>query len=258
MRNFTSGRNHFENSLLGPLYGTLLLNSFANPATRLTTEEYQKLNDFFTDAAATTADVRQLSIMIQISELMARGRRAFASASGSCLQALAVEADELQTSMQVLLVSMRERLRTLEVHKCTVNGNVNVRIYASFQRVYGVALSASAILLCAQRTLQGSSPHDYDYEPDLRSTTLPNLDAIAAELCHAVLQVTHDSQAFRPLGAVWTVHVLICAWCAVKDITLRTMVGNALLDYQRDAKGPNADLRLDQLKLLERRLSLLE
>ena len=239
MRKFTSGQNSFERDLFGALNGTLLLQSFANPRVRLTAQEYQSLEEFLLQAPRSARDVRALTFMVRISHLMAQARQAIAS--GSSLLALAIRAKEHEEHMQDVLTDMQEQLRGFKARSS--NSPLDARGYARYQRVYGVALAAQASLLCAERTL---SPQD------------ATLDSTAANLCDEALRITHDARLYRPLGAVWTVHTLICTWCAIQDVALRAKVEDALLDYQRDAMGPKAKLQMDALRLLERRLSLLE
>jgi hypothetical protein len=219
------------------------LQSFANPDVRLSSLEYQTLGKVFSDAGSSTTDIRHWQLMIQISELMEHGRNSIAS--GACLNALATEAKELERTMADLLAAMHDRLRTLETQPS--NSPLHVKLHAAyraiFQRNYGVALASSAILQCAQRSLSPKSSERH---------------VISANICQEVLQVTDEARMYRPLGAVWTVHALICTWCATQDASLRTRVEDALLDYQKDAMGPKAELQMDQLRLLERRLCLLE
>ncbi|KAL9116187.1 MAG: hypothetical protein Q9227_000558 [Pyrenula ochraceoflavens] len=240
MRKFTGGQDSFERSISGSLHGTLLLQSFANPSVQLTAQEYQNLEDTFLRIAGSTPDIRPWQLMAQISQMMAQARQAISS--GSPLTAIAIKAKEYERSMQAILVDMHERLRAFEAQYSS-EPYLDTRTHASYQRAYGVALATHAILLCARRTL---SPKDLTVE------------SAAAELCHEALRVAHDAHAYRPLGAVWTVHTLICTWCATQDASLRTNVEDALLEYQRDAMGPKAELQMDRLRLLERRLGLLE
>ena len=239
MRDFGPLKNHFDLNLCGPANATVLLQSFANPAFRLETWEYRQLETAFDDAAPASQDVRPWKVMVQISELMQQARTAIAS--GSDLTALAVEADWLQTLMQSIVDSVHDRLRAWE--ESMSKQVLDVKKHASFQRQYGVSLATMAMLLCVRRTL---SPEDLTVEDT------------ASHVCQEVLDISHDAQAYRPLGAVWTVHALICVWCATHDMTLRAKVIDAMMDYQRDATGPKAELRLDSLRLLERRLSLVE
>ena len=201
------------------------------------------LKTAFSDAESSTPDVRHWQLMIQISEIMQNGRHVIAS--GACLDSLATEANELQATMADLLAAMHDRLRTLEAQ--SPEDSFDIKSHAAYraiyQRNYGVALASSAILQCAQRSFSPKSPERH---------------VTTANICHEVLKVTDEARIYRPLGAVWTVHTLICTWCATQDASLRTMVGDALLDYQMDAMGPQAELQMDQLRLLERRLCLLE
>lgn len=239
MRQFTSGRDPFETHLFASLNATLLCQSIANPSIHLTTQEYRKLEKAFLGAAVAAQNIQPWLLMVRISELMAHGRRAITS--GLCLDALATAAEEVDASMQLVLSGVRERLRALEVQAC--GDSFDIRTHASYQRLYGVSLAAYAILLCAWRTL--SPGH-------------ATLDIAVSGLCYEVLQLTQSAQAYRPLGAVWTVHTIICTWCATQDIDLKAKVENAFLDYQRDAMGHKAKIPINRLRLLERRLSLLE
>lgn len=240
MLDFPSGDTLFEMCLFGPLNATLLLQSFANPAVRLSAREYRRLGEALNSAAMSTVDVRHWQMMVRISELMARGRDAMrCGCSGSSLDVLGYEARELEKSFEPVLASMRARLRDLEAS--TPNESFDRRLHATYQRTYGVALATSAILQTAQRTLCSDKGVRY---------------SLTAALCHEVLQVTDEASVYRPLGAVWTVHTLICTWCAVQGTGLRSKVEAALLDYQKDAMGQKAGLRIDQLELLERRLCL--
>lgn len=257
MRHFTSGRDTFEQQLFATLHSTLLLQSIANPKIQLSACEYRKLEEGFSGAVAvapTAHVVRHWRLLVRISELMARARRAIAA--GSYLQPLADESDEIAASMETLLAEAREKLRALEEEAKEEAEQLNSsdehprpplfndRIYASHQRFYGVILASRAILLCAQRTLapENSASHH----------------VIAAALCEEVLRITRDSQVYRPLGSVWTVHTLICTFCAAPDDILRTRIEAELLDYQRDATGAKTDFPVDQLGVLRRRLCLLE
>ena len=170
---------------------------------------------------------------------MAQGRRAIAA--GSSLHALAMMAKGLEEHMRDILTDMRERLQCFQTrsHETPLDD----RMYALYQRVYEVALGTQASLLCAERTL---SPQD------------ATVDSAAADLCGEALRITNDARLYRPVGAVRTVHTLICTWCATQDLALRAKNEDALMDYQGDAMGPNARLQMDALRLLERRLNLLE
>lgn len=234
MRQFTPGKNLFEIYLFGTLNGTLLHQSFANPNVHLTTWEYRQLEVAF--GSAYTADIRPWQLMVRMSEVMEDGRKAIASRSS--LEAISARAREIENSMQHILWTVREKVKAIECQD-----HFDVRTHARWQRVYGVTLAAHAILLCAQRTI---SPHH------------PTLRADAASLCHDVLQIVQEAGVYRPLGAVWTVHTLICTWCATEDIFLKEQIQSALLDYQRDAMGPKGKINMDSLRLLERRLSLQE
>lgn len=236
---FPSSNNLFEMALFAPLYATLLLQSFANPIIRLSKWEYQKLGEAINNVAVSTVDIRHWRMMVRISELMARGRDAIKRGSSS--NVLRREAEELQNSFEPILALMRARVRTYE--SSTPDESFDRRLHATYQRTHGVALANSAILQTAQRTLC----------PDKRNRCF-----LTVTLCQEVLQLTDEARVYRPLGAVWTVHALICTWCAIQVTGLRSQVEVALLDYQRDAMGPRGCVRLDQLKLLERRLSLLE
>ena len=197
----------------------------------------------FSDADSSTTGIRHWQLMTHVSELMEHGRNSIAS--NACLNPLATEAKELEKTMADLLAAMHDELRTLETQ--STNSPLDVKLHAAYraiyQRNYGVALASSAILQCAQRSLSPKRSERH---------------AISANICQEVLQVTDEARVYRPLGAVWTVHALICTWCATEDTSLRTKVESALLDYQKDAMGPKAELQMDQLRLLERRLCLLE
>lgn len=141
--------------------------------------------------------------------------------------------------MQAALISTRNRLQTSKPS----DRFFNINLHAVYQRAHGVMLGAMAILLCVQRTL---SPED---------ATLP---ITATEICREILLASDDARIYRPVGAVWIVHALICAWCATRDPILKGKVENAILDFQRDAMGPRAVFPMCKLEILERRLCLLD
>lgn len=221
------------------MYGMLLFQSFANPRVRLSEQEYQSIEDFLVQASGSARDVRALILTVRISQMMAHARQAIAS--GSSLLPLAIMAKGFEEQMQDTLTDIQERVRGFKARSSETP--LHGRLYAQYLRVYGVALGTQASLLCTERTL---SPQD------------ATLDSTAADLCSEALRITDDARLYRPVGAVWTVHTLICTWCATQDLALRAQIEDALLDYQRDAMGPNARVQMDALRLLERRLSLLE
>jgi hypothetical protein len=177
-------------------------------------------------------------LQIQVSELMSKGRAAIAAEASLTL--LAIEAIDVQNELQYVNVQMYARLGDIPADDPCPKA---ARFHAAHQRAYGVALAAAAILLCVRRTL---SPHDQQ------------LPLAAFALCRDVLDVVEDSKVYRPLAAVWTVHTLLCAWCCTADLALKLEIEAALLDYQRDAMGPKATISLGQMRLLERRLLMLE
>ena len=221
------------------MIATLVLQSFANPSIVLSAEEYQCLDKAFFDLAPSSAFVGLWQLMLRCSELMQLGRVAIAS--GSSLEPIVAGTKELRSSFDLLLPTMQEHLKTLEVRSS--DDSFQIRMHASYQRAYGLALASLAILLCAQRTL---SPNEWD------------MHVVSANLCTEVLRINHDARVYRPQAAIWTVHMLICTWCSTQDITLRKTIEEAFLDFQKDVMGPRAELPIDQLRLLERRLCLLK
>lgn len=238
-RGFPSGINRFENYLFRVLTSTLLLQSFANPDVSLCADEYDLMDEAFVNAAKGLGnpDIRHWRLMGRISRLMARSRDI--SASGLTDHTVAVEAQNLCHSMDAILAEMRSSHQTPTNQSDTAPpGTI---IHAIRQRGFGVALATKAILLCACRTLLLDQSA---------------LQADIAHLCQEALGIIEDARIYRPLGAVWTVHTLICLWCVVRDASLKAKVELALLDYQRDALCSTFQLPLDQLTLLQQRLSL--
>lgn len=205
----------------------------------LNSHEYDLLDQAFINVANGLGgfDIRHWRLLIRISKLMAMGRKL--SASGQTYDTLVAEAQELRHSMDIILAEMQSSYEKPTSRLSELRPGMI--LHAVRQRGLGVAMASKAILLCACRTLLT----DQSY-----------LDADAAQLCKQVLDLIEYTKIYRPLGAIWTVHTMICLWCAVHEVSLRAKVEAALLDYQRDAMGPSFQLQLDQLNLLEQRLSL--
>ena len=240
MRGFPRGYNRFENDLFGVLSGTLILQSLANPEIKLTSQEYFRLEEALAGASesvgALTSD-QHWRYISRISRLMSEYRDAVAT--GLPLDAIMIEADQLQQSMDTLLGHLRSDLETTDTESHTP---IMARIlYALRQRILGSAMATQAILLCVRRTLFPQ-----------KST----LDTEGMNLCREALILTDAARSTRPVGAIWTVHLLTCTWCAVRDVDLRAKIEEAIIDYQRDAMSPTFQIQRDKLRLLEQRLSL--
>ena len=241
MRQFPSGKDPFENELFAALCNTLILQSFANREIALSSHEYDQLDNALQGVAKVlgVSEIRSWQYMIRLSRLMSEGRDA--RDSSMPLDTTMIKAERLKQSMDTLVGDLRFQLESTYAEY--QNPSVARIIYAVRHRAFGVAVAAQAILLCVRRTL---SPDDLV------------LDLEAMDLCDQALTIANEARIHRPHGAVWTVHTLICTWCAVRDTDLRAKIEGELVDYHRDATGPTFQLQLDQLKLLQRRLSLCE
>ena len=239
MRGFPSGRDHFENDLFGSLSATLILQSFTNPEVTLCSNEYVSLEEAFFRAAKALGnrDVRLWRLMAQISRLMAQSRDM--RASELTLHVVAVEAEKLKHSVDVILAEMRCSYELLAIG--SDGSSLGTAAHAVRQRALGIAMATKAILICAFSALLPKNS---------------GLEAEATDLSQKALDIVEDARIYRPLGAVWTVHTLICMWCAVQDASQKAKIEVALLDYQRDAIGPSFRLRLEQLIFLRQRLRL--
>jgi hypothetical protein len=236
--NYRFSGGSFETGLFGCAAATILLQSFANPDLHLEHYDYRQLERVFVGSASVQPDIRPWMLQIQISELMSECRAT--TAAGASLALLAREAIEIQNELQDINVQMYARLNGIASDDPCPKAT---RFHAAHQRAYGVSLAAIAVLLCVRRTL---SPHD------------AQLPLTAAALCRDVLNIVEASKVYRPLAAVWTVHTLLCAWCCTADLAWKLEIEVALLDYQRDAMGPKATISLQQMRLLERRLLMIE
>ncbi len=241
MRRFPSGNNQFENYLFLALTTTLVLQSLANPEITLSLEEYGLLEEAYIKAAKGigSPDIRPGLLLARISKLMSQSRYPSASNLPPHPAAIAAEAKHVMDAVDVVIAE------TWSAYEESTTGSDSSTfgpiIHASWQRTLGVTIANKAILLCACRTLL----------PDHLS-----LESEATALTQNALVVIEDARIYRPLGAVWTVHTLICLWCAVCDAAQKAKVEAALLDYQREVFGPSFELQLDQLRYLQQRLSL--
>lgn len=238
MRKFPLGSDMFEASFLGSMYMSTILQSFANPGVTLCTSEYRKCEVFFAHFGRVNHKVQQHVVLVQISELKQQAKRAIDT--NSSLEPIIGKARILHSEMQNILSGLRDELRVVEELGKDV---LSSTVHAGHQRLLGVAIASFVLLLCVQQAL---SPGN---------TTLKS---VAAGACEEVLELCNNARIYRPSGAVWTVHSLICVWCGAQDAHLRQRVYDALFDYQRDAMGPRAVVHTHQLKALERRLYMLD
>lgn len=233
MRGFPSGQNYFENSIFATLYMTLILQSLANPEVELSSREYDSVEQGYTMAfqALGSDETAHLLLLSHISRLRMQIRN---SQTSKLLQTRVTEAEKLKMRADAILAEMRSEYET-SFSSC------GTAVHAVPQRALGVAMGTKALLMCVIRALPSQSS---DLEKDV------------AALSEEVLSIVEDARVYRPLGAVWTVHTLLCMWCAVEEVTQRAKIEAALLDYQMDANGPSFQLQMDQLVLLRKRLRL--
>ena len=150
-------------------------------------------------------DAANFRLLAQLSRIMAQSRMSHPFQLST--DAIRTEVEMLKALIDVTLADTASSHGNLG--KGHDRSSPGTGIHTMSQRALGVALATKAILICVQRTLmpQISCP-----------------DEGAVDLSKQVLEVVEEARICHPLGAVWTVHTLICMWCAVKMFLKRQIL----------------------------------
>lgn len=92
------------------------------------------------------------------------------------------------------------------------------RLYAHYQRIYGLALFVACIFNRLLRSLsEASSSSSTTSTSSSPRSDIPDLEREAIHFVQEILSLAQDATIFRPLGASYVVLILIAAWIGTSD-----------------------------------------
>lgn len=134
---------------------------------------------------------------------------------------LLTEVDMQYRRMKEVLARMKLRMLSVEVPAADreIDLTGQAFLYALYQRGYGLGIFVAIIMNCILTAL------------DISVDELNNQAAIWAE---EVLDIAHQAQIYRPLGAGYVILSLLAAFAGATDLSTRSQVVALIEDYHHD------------------------
>lgn len=134
---------------------------------------------------------------------------------------LLTEVDIQYQRMKEVLTKMKLRMMSVEVPAADKDIDLTGQgfLYALYQRGYGLGIFVAIILNCIMTALD---------------THVDELNLEAAIWAEEVLDIAHQAQIYRPLGAGYVIISLLAAFAGATDPRTRSQVVALIEDYHHD------------------------
>ncbi|KAE8153702.1 hypothetical protein BDV25DRAFT_136641 [Aspergillus avenaceus] len=221
-RRYFGPRDEFEAKLLLSLRGPVLFEGLFTNRIGLSAEEWKALVE--NDLDGTSPEGQMMRCLARVPGI--RDRAATMNAGDAAFESLRQEVRSLYETYQEVLTALQSRTMSVETPLATGPCYLlYTRLYAQYQRMYGLGLTVGIML---NVLLQTVDPDD------------PMLPLDSMYFAQEILLVAEQSVDFRPLGSHYVILCLLVAWAATPDALIRSTAAQMLDDYQRDFDGGQA------------------
>lgn len=183
-----------------------------------------------------------MQCLARVPDIVGRGRQGFKDGQIEELSDLQTEARDLYDSLQTAVEKLRDHYKVATKQQSPfpkspfseISDQVfSMRLYAHWQRTYGLALTITMFFNCFLRSLTFLS-HQAD-----------TLEFEAVDLVAETIAVAEDAVIFRPLGSSYIVLCLVAAWSCAANPEVKMLIAELLEDYLSDYPRRQEHTELD-------------
>lgn len=167
-----------------------------------------------------------MQCLARVPDIVKRGRQAFKDGQLEEVSGLRNEAQVLYDGLRKTVDELRNHYKATARQRSPfpeISDQVfSTRLYAHWQRTYGLALTIAMFFNCILRSI----------------ILVPNeTDTLRLEAAHLVAEtiaVAEDAMIFRPLGSSYIVLCLVAGWSCAANAEAKTLIEELLEDYLSD------------------------
>lgn len=178
-----------------------------------------------------------MKCLARVPSLVNRGRKAFKEPQSEEVSVLHTEVQDLYTRLlknaDDLKKHYEEGIQMESLFEEISDQEFSLRVYAHWQRTYGLALTIAMFFNLILRSLVS---HPFE-------TSVLELDA--AQLASETISVANDAVIFRPLGSSYMILCLVASWSSATCAETKKVIEELLRDYLSDFPKRREQTELD-------------